>query len=140
MHAGSMESGSDSKQRFAGRPNFCSEVLPPLPLNLKRSSTHPRDGACLVPILNIRKYRFLYLPNRSFIALVKGPLLDPLPSNKACVRQNFQVFTRCGMADTQLSGDQQATDSVPHEVSVDLRGKMLPGVLQPEQYFDPLFI
>jgi hypothetical protein len=44
------------------------------------------------------------------------------------------------MADTQLSGDQQATDSVPHEVSVDLRGKMLPGVLQPEQYFDPLFI
>jgi len=94
----------------------------------------------LVPILNIGKYRFLYFPNCGLIALVKGPLLDPLSANKACVRQNFQVFTRRWMADTQLSGDQQATDPVPDEVSVNLRGKMLPGVLQPEQYFDPLLI
>jgi hypothetical protein len=44
------------------------------------------------------------------------------------------------MADLQLSGDQQAADSIPDEVSVDLRREMFPRVLEPPQYFDSLLI
>jgi hypothetical protein len=90
--------------------------------------------------LNFGKDRFLYSPNRALIALVKGPLFDPLSSNQACLGQNLQVFTGGGMADAELSGNQTAADSVADKVSVDLGWEMLSGVLEPGQYFDPLLI
>src|ERR1700722_3080358 len=91
-------------------------------------------------ILNIGKYRFLYFPNRTLIAFVKGPLLDSFSSNQACLRQDFQVFTCGWMADAKFFGNQTAADSVPDKVPGDLRRKVLPRVLQPEQYSEPVLI
>ena len=84
-------------------------------------------------ILNIGKYRFLYFPNRTLLAFIKGPLLNPLSSNQACLRQDFQVFTCSWMADAKFFGNQTAADSVPDKVPSDLRRKVPPRVLQPEQ-------
>src|SRR6202795_5036480 len=91
-------------------------------------------------ILNIGKYRFLYFPNRTLIAFIKGPLLNPLSSNEACLRQDFQVFTCSWMADAKFFGNQTAADSVPDKVPGDLRRKVPPRVLQPEQYTEPVLI
>ena len=91
-------------------------------------------------ILNIGKYRFLYFPDRTLIAFIKGPLLNPLSSNQACLRQDFQVFTCSWMADAKFFGNKTAADSVPDKVPGDLRRKVPPRVLQPEQYTEPVLI
>ena len=91
-------------------------------------------------ILNIGKYRFLYFPNLTLIAFIKSPLLNALSSNQACLRQDFQVFTCSGMADAKFFGNQTAADSVPDKVPGELRRKVPPRVLQPEQYSEPVLI
>ena len=91
-------------------------------------------------ILNIGKYRFLYFTNRTLIAFIKGPLLNPLSSNQARLRQDFQVFTCSWMTDAKFFGNQTAADSVSDKVPGDLRRKVPPRVLQPEQYSEPVLI
>src|SRR5580704_11124592 len=91
-------------------------------------------------ILNVGKYGFLYSPNCSLIAFIKGPLLNPLSSNEASLRQDFQMLARGWMADAEFFGNQTAAYSVPDEVSGELRRKVPPRILQPEQYFDPVLV
>jgi hypothetical protein len=44
------------------------------------------------------------------------------------------------MADAKFFGNQTAADSVPDKVPGDLRRKVPPRVLQPEQYTEPVLI
>ncbi len=91
-------------------------------------------------MLNVQQHRLLDLPDLSLISLIEGPLLDPLPSQETCLRQDLQVFAGRWMTDAEFSRNQQAADTVLNQVAVDLRGKVAPRIFQPLQDLQPAVV
>lgn len=75
----------------------------------------------------------LQLLDASFITPIERPFLHALTADQACVRKDAEVLTGGRLADAQLSGDQQPTNAVRLEVSIDLRREMLSRILEPFQ-------
>src|SRR5262245_56237918 len=58
------------------------------------------------------------------VALVKGPLLDPLGAHQPRLRQDPQVLTRGRLAHAELGRDEHTAHAVAHEIAVDLTAKV----------------
>lgn len=71
------------------------------------------------------------------ISPVKGPLFDAFRADQPGLLQNLQVFAGGGLADAQLSCEEQAANSIFDQVSVHLRRKVCPWILQPFQDSQP---
>src|SRR4030095_8350225 len=62
---------------------------------------------------------------------VERPLLDPLGTEELCLRQDPQVLTCRGLADTKLLRDEQAAHAVLDEVAIDLGWEVGARLLEP---------
>ena len=56
--------------------------------------------------LNFRENQFLEFANARFVALVEGPLFDPLAADQSRLHQNLQMLACGGLAYVQLPGDR----------------------------------
>src|SRR5436190_16171469 len=72
------------------------------------------------------------------IAPVERPLLDPLGMEEPCLRQDPQVLTCSGLADTKLLRDEQAAHAVLDEVAGDLGWEVGARLLEPVENLQPL--
>src|ERR1700722_15541705 len=74
------------------------------------------------------------------VALVEGPLLDPLGAHRADLGEELHVLGHGRLADAELLGDQEAADAVLDEVAVDLLAEMRARVLEPVEDLQATFI
>ena len=84
--------------------------------------------------------RLLDLFDGGFVALVECPLLDAFGTNKPCLHQNLHVLAGRGLADVQFFSDEDTANAVLHQIAIDLRAEMLPGVLQPGEDQKPAIV
>jgi len=82
----------------------------------------------------------LDLADPCFIALVEGPLLDPLGAKQACLRKDFEVFARCRLTDPHFAGDKDSAHAILDEIAIDLPGKVGGRVFKPVQNLQPALI
>lgn len=95
-----------------------------------------RQGFAALPLrvaLNFAQDRLLELPDSGLIALIKGPLFDALSTNQPCMTQDFQVFTRGGLADSEFLRDEAAAYTILDQVPIHLGRKVTGGGLEPFQ-------
>jgi len=64
-------------------------------------------------------------------------LLDALCAQEAGVTKNLQMFTGGWLTHLQLFSDKYSTNTIFDQVAIDLRRKMLSGMLQPFQNLKP---
>jgi hypothetical protein len=87
--------------------------------------------------LDARRDELLDFADGGFVAAVEGPLADALAADQASVRQDFQVFARCRLADVKFPGDQYAAHAVRNEIPVDLRREVAARLAEPGEYLEP---
>jgi hypothetical protein len=75
-----------------------------------------------------------------FIAFIKGPLLDPLAVDQACLRKDLEMHARGRLANIEFPCDEATTDAVFHEIAVDLRRKVRARILQPFENLKALIV
>jgi hypothetical protein len=73
----------------------------------------------------------LHFGNALLIALVEGPLLDPLRSQEPRMGQDPEVLASRRLAHAELLGNEQPAHAVPYQIAVDLGPKIGSGVFQP---------
>src|SRR5688500_3702972 len=78
--------------------------------------------------------------DRSFVALVEGPLPDLGGSQQAGVGHHLQVDAGGGLADAELLRQKETTDTIAHQIAIDLRREVRTRILQPLEDLQPLLV
>jgi|HubBroStandDraft_6_1064221.scaffolds.fasta_scaffold190703_3 hypothetical protein len=91
----------------------------------------------LQPALNLAQDRLLELSDSGLIALIKGPLFDPLSTNRPYMTQDFQVFTRGGLGDSEFLRNEAAAYTILDQVPIHLGRKVTGGAFEPFQDLPP---
>src|SRR6185295_4548594 len=78
--------------------------------------------------------------NALFVALVEGPLLDPLRPQQPRVHEDAQVLARRRPTHAELVGDEYPAYAVAHEVAVRLRRKVIARLLEPREDLQPALV
>src|SRR5262245_7175304 len=76
----------------------------------------------------------LELADRRFVALVEGPLPDPLRRDEAGPRERLQMRRRGGLRDAELVGDEDHAYTVLDEIPIPLGRKVINRIPQPLEY------
>ena len=81
--------------------------------------------------LYFRQNCFLDLFDFALVALVEGPLLDPLGTCQTGLAQNPHVFACGRLADPELARNEATANSILYQIAVYLRRKVFCRVLKP---------
>jgi len=81
--------------------------------------------------LDFRQNGLLDLPDLDLVALIEGPLFDPLGTSQSGMAQYFHVFAGGRLAHAKLARDQAPAYPILHQIAIDLRREMLCRFLKP---------